>query len=100
MSTKITNRHFKFYADSGHGWLAVKAKIIVELGLTNEISTYSYIRGGTVYLEEDCDAMKIIKALGNRGERTSSTDKYVGERSPIRSYDYYTPARCVSAATK
>ena len=55
-------KSFKFYSDSGHAWLAVKRKLLIELGIVNSFSIYSYENGRMVYLEEDCDAPKFINA--------------------------------------
>ena len=50
------------HSDSGHGWLAVKLGEIKMLGIESDITEYSYIKGKTAYLEEDCDAMTFINA--------------------------------------
>lgn len=103
-----TIKSYKFYSDSGHGWMAVKRKELVELGILDSITSYSYQRGATVYLEEDCDATTFILALKKAGYQVmlSSSgknsnlldvsgdkvvrfiDKYT-DRSPIRSYDHF-----------
>ena len=58
-----TNRTFKFYSDPSHGWLAVPIDYLLDVDINAEqISMYSYIKGKTVYLEEDCDAGKFIAA--------------------------------------
>jgi hypothetical protein len=57
----------KFYCDPGHGWVAVKVSLLLELGITGQISGYSYVKGGTAYLEEDCDAERLIRALNAKG---------------------------------
>ena len=54
---------YKFYCDPGHGWMAVKVQELHELGIMFKISSYSYLRGKTAYLEEDCDARMIYSAL-------------------------------------
>ena len=54
---------FKFYADPGHGWLACKFELLCQLGISQNISGYSYVKGSTVYLEEDCDTGKLINAI-------------------------------------
>ena len=84
---------YKFYSDAGHGWLAVKRAELVELGLADKISGYSYQRGQTVYLEEDSDMSKFCLAKGwttatEFRDNTVSPGKY-RDRSPIRSYDPY-----------
>jgi len=54
---------FNFHSDPGHGWLAVKNDLIRELGLSGKISSYSYMKGRTSYLEEDCDAPLFLEAF-------------------------------------
>jgi hypothetical protein len=82
------NKTFKFYSDAGHGWLAVKITDLNKVGLyLIDISNYSYVRGKTVYLEEDGDAGKFMKAYETTyGTELKYVEKY-SERSPIRSYD-------------
>lgn len=53
---------YKFHVDPGHGWLAVPVKELEEHNLLSKISVYSYRRGDTVFLEEDCDAPLFIEA--------------------------------------
>ena len=78
-----------FYSDSGHGWLAVKRSILTDWAIDGLISTYSYQRGGTVYLEEDCDYSTFLAAARARGIELSFVEKYTDGRSPIRSYEHY-----------
>ena len=83
---------FKFYSDPGHGWMAVKRKMLDELGLKFTITRYSYQKGQTVYLEEDCDAGNFMKALREqRGLEIKIVEKSTDNRSPIRSYESYRP---------
>lgn len=90
MSKALT---FKSYEDAGHGWLAVKRKLLLEFGLMELVSMFSYERGQTVYLEEDCDVSLFISALKQRGiEYQFKSGKWC-EYSPIRSYDRF----CVKA---
>lgn len=79
---------FKFYADAGHGWLAVKRQTLMQFVELSNISPYSYQRGGTVYLEEDRDASVFLEAIRRAGVEFSTTNRYT-ERSPIRSYDSF-----------
>jgi len=78
----------KYYHDAGHGWLAVKRKLLAESGLENEISSFSYQKGQTVYLEEDCDAYKFEKVMKEKGYTFEIEHRHC-ERSPIRSYASY-----------
>ena len=55
--------HFNFWTDPGHGWIEVTAADMNAVDLAPEaISGYSYVKGNTFYLEEDCDASKFIAA--------------------------------------
>ena len=52
-----------FHSDPGHGWLEVTMAAIRNLGIGEKISRYSYRKGETAYLEEDCDASLYIEGL-------------------------------------
>jgi len=82
----------KFYADPGHGWGAVKRKVLNDLGIANKITEYSYQKGQTVYLEEDCDLSTLVTALAVKGETVQYVEKHTNKYSPIRSYESYKPA--------
>jgi len=81
----------KYYSDPGHGWFAVKRDLLINLGVERYVSQYSYTRGKTAYLEEDCDASLLFKALQDRGLRYEIVDYFTNKSSPIRSYDRYNP---------
>jgi len=79
------------HSDSGHGWLAIKRDVLVELGILEKISHCSYQSksGKTVYLEEDADASLLINECKKKGyEFTLIKGKYY-ERSPIRNYNCF-----------
>ena len=80
---------FKFYSDPGHGWAAVKRKTLADLGILNQISGYSYQRGGTVYLEEDCDLSVLFAALRARGVQPQLEERRTDRNHPIRGYDRF-----------
>jgi hypothetical protein len=83
----------RFASDPGHGWLAVPLELLDRLGLLDRITTYSYLRGGTAHLEEDCDCSAFMAAAKEAGltiTMRGTTCAY--RRSRIRGYDYYTPA--------
>ena len=79
----------KFYSDPGHGWVAVKRKIVYDMDLAGKISPYSYQRGNTVYLEEDCDASLLVEALRERGIEIALEENITDKTSPIRSYERF-----------
>ena len=79
---------FTFYADAGHAWLAVRVTDLEDIGLTvQEFSPYSYRNGGTVYLEEDCDAGVFIRQW--ECVKGDFAHRFVdhGTRSRIRSFE-------------
>ena len=79
----------KFYGDPGHGWVAVKRKMLYDLGIAGKISYYSYEKGQTVYLEEDKDLATLLDALGERGIGVKFKEKHTNRYSPIRNYNHY-----------
>jgi hypothetical protein len=79
----------KFYQDPGHGWIAVKRNLLHDLNIQSKITPYSYQKGKTVYLEEDCDAYTFIKEMKNRGIEVIPEYKTTNNSSPIRSYQSY-----------
>lgn len=84
---------FYFYTDAGHGWLAVKREFLDSLGILDKISSYSYQKGQTVYLEEDCDASLFINVMKEKGwQRGIDFDwdhYYTDDYSPIRKYNRF-----------
>ena len=83
-----TNNSFKMYSDPGHGWLAVRLTDLEDVGLTTEsFSNYSYRKGKTVYLEEDCDADIFVRAWQKKfSAPIHLIEKFTNKRSPIRGY--------------
>lgn len=80
-----------FHSDPGHGWLAVKLSDLKMLGIESKISSYSYVKGKTAYLEEDCDASEFINAAKARGIEVQVVQGAERDRSPIRSFRHYSP---------
>jgi len=80
-----------FHEDPGHGWLAVKRKELVELDIIHKVSSCSYERGETVYLEEDCDASLFIRTLRDKEIEIKYRESVSPiNLSPIRNYDCFT----------
>ena len=81
---------FKFYTDPGHGWLEVTPADLAKVGLAAEDFTRcSYLGFGAIFLEEDCDAPKFIKAWATHNggeprvsERHSNGDCFVRRLAP------------------
>ncbi len=86
----MKNRTYKFYADPGHGWLKVSKKELVNLGIADKITAYSYMKGEYAYLEEDLDLSTFVKALENTGIKFNCTGTTCANRqSRIRNYQNY-----------
>ena len=79
----------KYFTDPGHGWVSVKREKLAALGIADKISTYSYMRGASAYLEEDCDLSALYAACDAHGIQIELTTKHTDRRSPIRSYATY-----------
>lgn len=80
----------KFYSDPAHGWYAVKRNALDILGIADKITMFSYQKGKTVYLEEDCDWSTFKDAMVKQGYITGDIpEKYTDKLSPIRNYLRY-----------
>ena len=82
-----------YYQDARHGWIAVNLTTLRSLGLADKITQYSYEKGGTVYLEEDCDATLFKKTLEATGAKLVLFEVNHGDNSPIRNYGRYGVAK-------
>ena len=60
---KLKSTPAVFWNDPGHGWFEANYSDLVLLDIHRIISGYSYRKGDKVYLEEDCDATKYVKAI-------------------------------------
>lgn len=84
---KVKTIHF--YSDPGHGWAKVKRELLHDLEIARDISSYSYIRGDYVYLEEDCDLSALCRALSDRNIPVKFINHNANKSSKIRSYERY-----------
>lgn len=80
----------QFISDPGHGWAEVPMQLIRDLGIADQISSFSYRLGDTAYLEEDCDAALLIRTLHSRDIPYTVSDREDAVMSEIRSYPRYT----------
>lgn len=80
----ILTHGYVFHEDPGHGWLQVRREELIQLGIADKISPYSYQSsdGATVYLEEDCDVATFMRARG-----TVYLDDLPGYRMQHHRYD-------------
>lgn len=78
---------YEFYCDPGHAWLRVPCTELLFLGVANQISPCSYVRGGWAYLEEDRDAGIFLEAREAKGE-FQLEEVYFESDAPCREYDH------------
>jgi len=76
---------FTFHTDPGHGWLEVPVAELFNVGLLpSDFSSYSYLQGNTVYLEEDCDASVFIQTYEQHIGPISVKEKFLNYDHWIR----------------
>lgn len=81
---------YDFISDPGHGWLKVKRKEVEALGI--HVSQFSYQRGEFVYLEEDADLLRFVKAKEALGELLQYRVRTAGYKaSRVRNYESFCP---------
>lgn len=81
---------FDVFTDPGHGWIKAPIALLKKLGIADQITQYSYVRGNFAYLEEDQDASTLIKALKNAGIPYEFRHHYTNNSSRVRTYPAYT----------
>ena len=67
------------YDTPGHGYLKVSIEEIQRLGIKNQISLYSFSKGGYVFLEEDADMSLFFKVKKKNSEDISYSVKEITE---------------------
>jgi len=78
------------YNDPSHAWGKVKRKVLDNLGIAQQVSSYSYQYKDNVYLEEDCDLTLLWRQLLlNPDVRVKFVEKHTNRDSRIRSYERY-----------
>jgi len=85
----MKNLKLSYFTDPGHGWVCVKLQTLIDLGIADKVSRYSYMRGSSAYLEEDCDLGLLFATCDARGVTIDLNTKHTNNRSPIRSYTTY-----------
>lgn len=77
---------FIYRTDPGHGWLEVTTDDLADVGIPlSWISPCSYMRGDTLFLEEDCDATLFVAAYkAKHGVKPEFKEHHTSNDSPIR----------------
>ena len=79
------------FNDASHSWGRVQFKKLVEFGIADKITQYSYMKGSYVYLEEDVDLITFIHELIEREIKYEFKYHY-SNRSSIRNFQSYNAA--------
>lgn len=78
------------YNDPSHAWGKVKRKVLDNLGIAQQVSSYSYQYKDNVYLEEDADLLLVCRhLLFNTDVQIKFVEKHTNRDSRIRSYERY-----------
>jgi hypothetical protein len=78
------------YNDPSHAWGKVKRKVLDNLGIADNVSSYSYQYKDNVYLEEDADLLLVCRhLLFNSDVQIKFVEKHTNRDSRIRSYERY-----------
>ena len=72
-------RNYTRIYDPGHSWMEVPIRDVRDAGVYNKITQYSPIKGGKMYLEEDCDLYTLYKALMDKNYTVNITDVHVDD---------------------
>ena len=80
------------YSDPHHAFGKVKRQVLINLGIAELISPYSYQYKDNVYLEEDCDLALLFKTLTALDTTIKFVEKHTDRDSRIRSYSRYSNA--------
>jgi hypothetical protein len=78
-------RTYTYLQDAGHGWLIVSRADLDSAGLSPaDFSTWSYVCGDTLALDEYGDMPKFLKRLGERGIPYRLHDRRAEGDAPVR----------------
>jgi|APSaa5957512622_1039677.scaffolds.fasta_scaffold213284_1 hypothetical protein len=77
---------FAFYSDPSHGWAKVPVKLLVNIGIADKVSSYSYYRNGFAYLEEVRDLHLLLARLKTMDVDVKFKDLHSNRSSAIRNY--------------
>jgi hypothetical protein len=86
----MRNLDIHFHADPAHGWAEIPLDLIQELGISGQISRYSYRRGENAYLEEDCDLALFMRGAESKGWIIKFIEHHSNHDSVVRSYQRFT----------
>lgn len=80
---------YTYHTDPGHGWIEVPIAELRRLDVADKISPYSYRKGATAYLEEDCDASAWADAKRAAGEPFELVTLHTNDDHAIRNFSRF-----------
>lgn len=79
-----------FLSDPGHGWVKVSREKVRKLGFLHKVSQYSYQNSKWLFLEEDCDAARLVEACKEQNVALKiKNKKQSNKQSKVRSYEHF-----------
>jgi hypothetical protein len=78
-----------YFNDSGHGWYSVKRSKLESMGVLSKVSGFSYQKGESVYLEENCDASLFFNALTEEEKQSIKVIDSYSQSCPVRRYERF-----------
>ena len=78
-----------YFNDGGHGWYSVKRSKLAAMGVLGKVSGFSYQKGDSVYLEEDCDAGLFFNALTEEEKQSIKVIDSYSQACPVRNYERF-----------
>ncbi len=89
LELSIMTHNYTFHSDPGHGWLEVPLSMLRALQIADKITPYSYMKGKTAFLEEDCDLSTFLQAYRLRFGHDPNMAELHADVSPIRGFQSY-----------
>jgi len=84
-------KSFQLISDPSHGWLKVPLAELTRLGIADKITSYSYVKGDYVFLEEDLDMTTFMTARNAEGKGVKVMEINRASCGKIRNYTPYSP---------
>jgi len=78
-------------SDPNNFWLCVPRTLIARFGLVNKISSQSFQRKTTVFLDRNKDIPTFTKAVEQHGLSLKTVELHTSRHSKILKYNPYTP---------
>lgn len=89
---KETTMKYRIFTDPGHGWIRVPIAELHDLGIAQQVTPWSYMKGEWAYLEEDVDMGLFFEAYEDKhGRKPEFSETSSNSYSAIRGYEPYKP---------